>query len=209
MKKLIALLLALSLASIPAALADDLFNTATLKMDENLFTFTHPGTLDTVYRMVNQPYFGQADESSDGSLVAYVDYVTLVDLDVTLLRLMVSIETFAPAGADEMRLTVGGKAYTFAVTYDQSEYDGLYMEDYAVCLTDASLPLLKAIAQQKQDAPIPVELLYQGEAVFTGVVIIPGADAADLYDRFIDAGGRLQPLKQLDERWPCKVEKAP
>lgn len=208
MKPLLTLLLALCLA-VPAAFADDTFNVAALQQDDDLYAFTHPGTLDTVYRMLNQPYFGQAEFPEYGSLAAYVDYVTLVDLDATLLRLMVSIEVFDPIGADEMRLTVGGKAYTFAVTYDQSEYDGLYMEDYAVCLTDASLPLLKAIAQQKQDAPIPVELLYQGEAVFTGLVIIPGEDAADLYDHFVDLGGLRQQLKQLDESWPCKVEKAP
>ncbi len=206
MKQLMALLLALFLST-GAAFSEATFDVSALKQDENLYSFTHPGTLDTVYRMVNQPYFGQVDESSDGSLVAYVDYVTLVDHDATLLRLMVSIEAFAPVGADEMRLTAGGKTYTFAVTYDQSEYDGLYMEDYAVCLTDASLPLLKAIAQQKKDDPIPVELLYLGETVFSGLVVIPGEEAAELYDRFIDLGGKQQPLKKLDELWPCKVEK--
>ena len=145
MKKLFALLLCLFL--LPAAMAEDAFNTSALKEDEDLYAFTHPGTLDTVYRMLNQPYFGQVDEGYDGSLLAYVDYVTLVDYDATLLRLMISIEAFGPVAADEMRLTVSSTSYTFSVDYDQSEYDGLYMEDYVVCLTDASLPLLKAIAQ--------------------------------------------------------------
>ena len=81
------------------------------------------------------------------------------------------------------------------------------MEDHTTYLTDASLPLLKAIAQQKTDAPIPVELLSLGEVVFSGLVVIPGEEAADLYDRFIDLGGKKQELKKLDEVWPCKVEK--
>lgn len=207
MKKYAALLLGLLLA-VTVALAESAFDTGALQRMENTTTFTHPGTVNTVVRLLNQPYIGQVDEVYDGGLLAYVDYITMPDHDATLLRLMVSIEAFDPIAADEMRLTVGGKRYTFTVDYDQSEYDGLYMEDYAVCLTDASLPLLKAAAQQKQDDPIPVEFLSLGEVVFAGEVIIPGDDAATLYDRFIDLGGKQQSLKALDAVWPCKVEKA-
>ncbi len=206
MKKLFALCLCLLLMCC-AAQAESAFDTAALQRMENTATFTHPGTVNTVVRLLNQPYIGQAEFPEDGGLIVYVDYITMPDYDATLLRLLVSIEAFDPIGADEMRLTVGGKSYTFTVDYDQSEYDGLYMEDYAVCLTDASLPLLKAVAQQKQDAPIPVEFLSLGEMVFTGEAIIPGDDAATLYDRFIDLGGKRQDLKKLDEIWPCKVEK--
>ena len=134
------------------------------------------------------------------------DYITLVDADVTLLRLVMSIEAYDPICADQMRLTVGKKTYTFDVTYDQDEYDGLYMEDYAVCLTDASLPLMKTIAQQKKDEPIAVEFLSLGETIFAGEVIIPGQEAAQLYDRFIDLGGKKQELKRLDATWPCTVK---
>ena len=123
-----------------------------------------------------------------------------------VLRLVVSIEAYDPICADQMRLTVGKKTYTFDVTYEQDEYDGLYMEDYAVCLTDASLPLMKTIAQQKKDEPIAVEFLSLGETVFAGEVIIPGQEAAQLYDRFIDLGGKKQELKRLDATWPCTVK---
>lgn len=205
MKRIIALLLSLLLWN--TALAEDAFNIGVLREDDNLYAFTHPGTLDTVYRLLDQPYFGQVDEGFEGGLVVYVDFITLVDQDATLLRLMIAAEAFDPITAQELRMTVGGKRYTFAVSYEQSEYDGIFMEDYTTCLTNASLPLLKAIAQQKQDDPIPVELLAYGEAVFSGTVIIPGEDAAWLYDRFIDLGGKRQNLGRFELLWPCAVEK--
>ena len=204
MKKLLAFLLTLMLF-VPAALAE--FDTASLKANADLYAFTIPGTVNTVYRPVNQPYLGQVDEAWEGELIAYVDYVTLVDEDVTLLRLVVSTTVFdLPLNAEQLRFTVGGKRYTFTVSHEESEYDGLYMEDFTACLTDASLPFLKAVAQQKTDAPIPVELLTLGETVFSGVVVIPGEEAARLYDRYIDLGGKKQDLKRYDETWPCSVK---
>ena len=80
------------------------------------------------------------------------------------------------------------------------------MEDYAVCLTDTYLPLMKIITQQKKDEPIAVEFLSLGETVFAGEVIIPGQEAAVLYDRFIDLGGKKQELKRLEATWPCTVK---
>lgn len=204
MKRLITLLLALLLFA-PAALAE--FDTAALRDMENTTTFTHPGTVNTVTRLLNQPYLAQVDAPHDGELSVFVDFITLPDYEVTLLRLLTGAVTYAPLAADEMRITVGGKRYTFTVDYDQSEYDGIYMEDYAVCLTDASLPLLKAIAQQKRDEPIQVEYLCLGEVAFSAQVIIPGQDAALLYDRFVDFGGKKQDLTWFDAVWPCKVEK--
>lgn len=205
LKKMLLLLLCMALC-FPAALAESAFDNAALLATENMDVFEHPGTANTVVRPVNQPYLGQADEGYDGELDAYVDYLILPDLEVTLLRIFLSTVTYEPLTAQEMRLTVGGKQYTFAVEYDQSEYDGIYMEDYAVCLTDASLPLLKAIAQQKKDDPIPVEFLCDGEVAFSGLILIPGQDAADLYDRFIDLGGKKQSLKAYDDLWPCSVK---
>lgn len=207
MKKLLALLLALLMMA-PAALAE--FDVSPLKNDPNMLTFTPHGTVNTVYRPTNQPFIGQVDEAVDGELVVYVDYIHLVDDDATLLQLTVSTVSYdMPFNADEMRLTAGGKQYTFQVSREVSEYDDVYMEDYAVCLTDASLPLMKAIAQQKKDAPIPVTLFREGETVFFGLAVIPGDEAARLYDRFVDLGGKKQELKKLDALWPCQVEKAP
>lgn len=204
MKRLIALVLALLLCG-SAALAE--FDTASLRDMENTTTFTHPGTVNTVTRLLNQPYLAQVDAPSEGELSVFVDFITLPDYEVTLLRLLTGTVTYAPLAANEMRIIAGGKRYTFTVNYEQSEYDGIYMEDYAVCLTDTSLPLLKAIAQQKTDKPIQVEYLSLGEVVFSAQVIIPGQDAALIYDRFVDYGGKKQDLSWYDAMWPCKVEK--
>ncbi|MBQ2929041.1 MAG: hypothetical protein IJD99_02375 [Clostridia bacterium] len=204
MKRLIALVLALLLCG-SAALAE--FDTASLRDMENTTTFTHPGTVNTVTRLLNQPYLAQVDAPGEGELSVFVDFITLPDYEVTLLRLLTGTVTYAPLAANEMRITAGGKRYTFTVNYEQSEYDGIYMEDYAVCLTDTSLPLLKAIAQQKTDKPIQVEYLSLGEVVFSAQVIIPGQDAALIYDRFVDYGGKKQDLSWYDAMWPCKVEK--
>ena len=204
MKKLLVLLLVLFLSS-PALAEMDL---TPLKTDPDWYAFPQGGTLNTIYRAVNQPYIGQTDDAFDGELVAYVDFITLVDRDVTLLRLMASTEMFGlPLGADQLRLTVAGKRYAFSVSREESEYDGLYMEDYTTCLVGEGLTMLKAIAQQKKDHPIAVELLAEGSVVFTGQVIIPGEEAAAIYDRFIDMGGKKQSLKALEEQFPCKVEK--
>lgn len=202
MKKLIALLLAV-LMLLGCASAE--FDNEELLRTEGCITFPHMGGWDTVVRPEWQPYVGELD---DGTLAAYVDYVQLVDLDVTLLRIVLSVMIWDPMEADAIELTVGGKTYTLHPDCEEAEYDGTYMEDYYVCLTDASLPLLKAIAQQKKDEPIPVTFIYEGQVMHTGSVIIPGDDAARLYDRFIDLGGKKQDLKALDEYWPCEVRKA-
>lgn len=204
MKRILALILCL--AMLPAALAESAFDAAELRRTENIYTFTHPGTVDTVVRLMNQPYIGQVDAPHEGELVLFIDYVTMPDHDATLIRLMASTVTYAPMAAEEIRMAMGGKTYTFTVGYEQSEYDGLYMEDYAFCLTETSLPFLKAAARQKQDAPVTVEFISGGEVIFAGQVVIPGEDAAAIYDRYIDLGGRKQDLHRLEDVWPCKVK---
>lgn len=205
MKKWMALLLA-ALLLWTCALAE--FDEEALEAEPELYRFRMPVTADIVYRPVNQPYIGQVDEAYDGELVVYVEYVTLLDAHVTLLRVMASTVVFDnPLGADALRLTVGGKSYTFPVSREEAEYDGVYMEDYTACLVGEGLNMLKAIAQQKKDDPIPVELLCLEEVVFSGQAIIPGEEAANLYDRWVDLGGKTQSLSKLEETFPCKVEK--
>lgn len=202
MKKLLPLLLSLLLV-LPVH-AESTFDFEALKMLENTYVYEEFGTVNTVVRMLNQPYIGQLE---DGELYLFVDFVKMPDYEMTLLRVFVSLSSDAPVQAQEIALTVGGKTYTFTVDYVQTEYDGTFMEDYRFCLTDASLPFLKAVAQTKQDDPIPVSFIYGGEAVLTGQVILPGDDAAYLYDTYIDLGGKTQNLKSLDEVWPCDVKK--
>lgn len=200
MKKLIALLLPLTL--LPAsALA---FDSEELHRLPNTTAFEHPGSADTVIRMMNQPYMGEMD---DGSLAVFIDFIEKVDLDLTLLRVMTSISVYEPIQADTLIFTVGKKTYSFTAECDQYEYDGIYMEDYTFCLTGESLAFLKALAQQKKDDPIPVTFTYEGTDMATGRVVLPGDDAASLYDAYTDLGGKKQDLSGLEEKWPCKIGK--
>lgn len=201
MKKMIALLLVMLLLP-AAALAE--FDNAELERTENCTVFQHFNSWDTVVRPNNQPFIG---ELADGTLAAYVDYIELINLDATLLRVVVSVMIYDSVQADTLVFTVDGKNYAIRAACEEAEYDGTYMEDYYLCLTDKSLPMLKAIAQQKKDEPIEIAFIYEGETLLEGRVIIPGDDAARLYDRFIDLGGKKQDLKAMDEYWPCEVTK--
>ncbi len=204
MKKLLCMLLLLLTAS--TALAE--FDTDPLREDPNLYVFNETDTFHTVYRAVNQPYLGQVDEPIDGELVAFAEFITLSEENLTVPRLMVCTVVWdTPLRADHVALTVEGARYTFPVETATSEYDGQYMEDHTIVLVEDGLEMLKAMARRKKDTPIRVELLALGETVFAGEVIIPGADAADLYDRYVDLGGRTQNLKKVAERWPCQAEK--
>ena len=51
-----------------------------------------------------------------------------------------------------------------------------------------------------------MELLCEGNAVFSGLVIIPGEEAAQIYDRYIDMGGKTQNVKALEALWPVEKE---
>lgn len=201
MKKLIALLLALVLLPV-AAVAE--FDRQRLRETEGYLVSVEPKTWDAVVSPMNQPYMGELD---DGTLLVCVDYIEKVDLDVTLVRVLVSLMIYEHTGADTVVFEVGGKRYAFEMQPQVYEYDGLVMEDYAICLTDAGLPFLKALAQQKQDEPIPVSFVSGGEVRLTGRVILPGEEMAQIYDYYIDLGGRTQNLKSLDERWPVKITK--
>ncbi|MBQ7849598.1 MAG: hypothetical protein IJ343_07760 [Clostridia bacterium] len=200
MRKLMALLLLLLTPCM--ALAD--FDNAALRGTENCIIMTQPGTWDTLICPINQPFQGEIE---DGLLKVSVDYVEKANLGMTLIRLAVQIEVFDNVYADTIAITVGGKTYAFSVDAEIYEYDGIYQEDHYICLTDASLPFLKAVAQQKKDDPIPVVFIRGGETVLEGRVVIPGDDAAQIYDRFINLGGKSQDLKSIDEIWPCTITK--
>lgn len=202
MRKWIALLLVTVLLLPVTAMAE--FDVESLLLTEGCYSFEDPGSADTVVRQEHQPFAGELEE---GMLSIYVDYLIDATRDVTFIRLLVSTVTTSPVYADGVTFTVGGKTYAFPVKCEQYEYDGIYYEDYYVRLTDKGLPLLKSIAQQKKDDPIPVSFTCLGEAALTGVLVIPGNDAAFLYDRYIDLGGKTQELALYDEDWPCEVQK--
>lgn len=202
MKRWMALLLVLALLTPLTAMAA--FDVESLLLTEGCYAFEDPESADTVVRQEHQPFAGELEE---GTLSIFVDYLVDVTRDVTFIRLLVSTVTTQPVYADGITFDVGGKTYAFPVKCVQYEYDGIYYEDYYIRLTDKGLPLLKAIAQQKKDDPIPVMFTCLGETALTGVVVVPGNDAAFLYDRYIDLGGKTQELSRFDEDWPCEVQK--
>ena len=201
MKRILALALCLMLLTLPAA-AD--FDMPALLQQEGAVSFPAPGSWDTVVRFSQVPFMGESDQ---GTVTLFLDYVEKVDVGAVLVRVMISTMTYDALWADEAVLEVGGKRYVFATEYQQSEYDGVYMEDYTFCLAARGMEMLKGIARQKKDEPIPVTLRCDGETVLTGRLLIPGADAAAMYDRFVDLGGKAQGLKELDDMFSCQVEK--
>ncbi len=200
MKKLLALLMLLVLVPC-AAMAD--FDTDALLEQPGLTQSLDAGW-NTIYSLPMPFYLGEID---DGELLVTLDYIHHAEVDMTLIRVDVLLMLEDMMRADTAAFTVGGKRYAFSVTPEVFEYDGIYQEDYAICLTDASLPFLKAIAQQKKDDPIPVEFLVEDEVRLAGVVVIPGDDAAKIYDLYIDLGGKTQELKSIDDLWPVKITK--
>ena len=202
MKRVMAALLALML--LLPVLAQAEFNNTELERLEGCMVLMHPGTLDKLVCPLNQPFEG---EMEDAWLEVSVDFAEKIELDMTLIRVAVGIEVFDNVYADAIAFTVGGKRYAFSAQADVFEYDGVYQEDYYICLTDASLDFLKALAQQKKDDPIPVEFISLDEVVTTGTVVIPGDDAAWIYDTFVNLGGKTQPLKEIDDMWPCTITK--
>lgn len=201
MKKLMTAALLL-LCALPA-LAE--FDMAGLKQQEDFLIMMAPGSWDMLYCPMNQPYQG---EMEDAWLDVSIDFVEKVDIDMTLIRVAVRVEVFDNLYADTIAFTVGEKTYAFAVSADVFEYDGVYQETYVTCLTDESLAFLKALAQQRQDAPIPLAFIAGGEEVAAGRIVIPGEEAARLYDLFIDLDGRTQDLKGIAELYPCTITKA-
>lgn len=201
MKKLTALLLALTLLLPGLAQAD--FDTKALLTQEGVIESMN-AQLDTVYSLPNPFYMGEVD---DGTLLVTLDYVHKNGLDMTLIRVDVLLMIYDMLCADAVTFTAGGKTYAFSVTADVFEYDGVYQEDYVICLTDASLPFLKAIAQQKKDDPIPVAFSCEGKVMLEAQVVIPGEDAARIYDLYIDLGGKTQALKEIDDLWPVEIRK--
>lgn len=202
MKKLTMLLLAMLMCVLPA-LAE--FDTAGLKQQEDFLVMMAPGSWDTLYCPMNQPYQG---EMEDAWLDVSIDFVEKVDIDMTLVRVAVRVEVFDNLYADTIAFTVGGKTYAFAVTADVFEYDGVYQETYVTCLTDESLAFLKALAQQKKDDPIPLTFISCEEIVAAGRIVIPGEEAARLYDLFIDLDGKTQDLKGVVDMYPCVITQA-
>lgn len=201
MKKILALLLMLSML-LSGASAELVFDLAELQRTPECAVYVDEGTPNTVVRPMNQPFIGEMI-GIDGMLIAYLDFVHLPNEDAVLLRLTVSTALQEMFAAGTLTVTVDKTDYVFTTHPTVDEYDRTYYEDYSICMGETGLKMIKAIAQRKTDEPLTITLA--GETTLTGRVVIPGEDAAALYDRFIDLGGKKQPLKAFDELWPVKT----
>ena len=124
--------------------------------------------------------------------------------DTVFIRMTFALETWETIGADRVGIRVGKENYVFEVSPHTSEYDMTYYEDYVVCLTDKSLPMLKAMASGKTDT---WEITFYSEDPVTGLLRIDRAAAKKVYNLYVDAKGSKQNLESFRDIWPCIVEK--
>ena len=196
-----ALLLALMMPLSALAEADGM----ALRQTENCMVYTAANGVDTVIRPLDQPFMGET-ALEDGELIAYLDYIDLPNEGAVFLRLTFSLLTPEMLGADTLRVTVGKTDYVFPVTAEISEYDTIYYEDYAVCLTEASLPMVEAIIRLK-GAPVGVSLEQEGWASVTGRVTFPAEQVQAVLDRYEEIGGLTQELGRFDTVWPVEISR--
>lgn len=198
MKRLAWLVLLLLLCS--AAQAEG-FNQAMLEQLEGYATFREANQVDIVVRPLSQPYKGEVD-LADGTLAAFLDFIQIADEDVTFLRLTLSLTSYDYVAAREMTVTVDGRDYVFQVQPQYTEYDMTYYEDYAICLTDESLPMVKAMARSKTET-FPIRLV--GSLTVEGSITLSLDQVADIYDAYVSLGGPSQHLEHWQDEWPVAI----
>jgi len=200
MLKKLALCMAACLAAAGVALAGG-FDQAELERTPDCQVYIEEMGVDTVVRPMDQPYMGTLDEQG-GMLAAFVDWVEKPDEGMTFIRLTASVMSGQRIAASEIAITVGGETWVFTVQPVIQEYDTIYYEDYALCLTDVSLPMLKAMA--RDDAGVfPVEL--RGLETVQGTLLLPPQRLAEIYDRYADLGGLTQNLAICQDLWPARL----
>lgn len=151
--------------------------------------------VDTMYRPVSQPWRG---ENENGSLFVYLDYVDCVNEDVLFMRLTLNLETYEKLVSPHVVFTVGDKEWVMTAEVMINEYDGTFYEDYMIYLTDDSAELIKAVIRADGHATVDID----GEIPYHGVLSLPPAELADLYDRYVNAGGFRQPFEVYAGQWP-------
>lgn len=201
MKRLMGLLACL-LVLFGAALAED-FDQAGLENMENCDVYLEVNGVDTVVRPKDQPYPGET-ELEDSELSVFLDFVQMPNEDATFMRLTLSLMSYEFVAANEMTIVVGGKNYVFSVFPEVSEYDMTYFEDYITCMTDESLPMIKAMARSKTDT-FAIKLAGAGEV--NGSITLDLDAVAELYDAYVDLGGAAQDLEQFRALWPVMIIK--
>ena len=150
-----------------------------------------------------QPFSGRTEDAWE-ELTAYLDFVEDPDEDMTLMRLTVSLVSDRYLAANKLTVTAGSMDYVFEVDHMVSEYDMVYYEDYAVCLSDESLPLIRAMARSRADS---FAVILEGQETVRGEISLPPEEAARLYDLYINLGGTAQRLDLVRDRWPVQTVK--
>ena len=199
-----AILLALCMVLLAAAALAEGFDQAALEQLEGWMVFQDAYGVNTIVRPEGQPYLGSMDMDS-ATLETYLDYIQIPDEDATFIRLMVCLTSWEFTGTRQLTITVGEKDYVFRVTPEVWEYDLTYFEDYTLCMTDESLPMIKAMARSKTDT-FPIELMGEYGA-WTGSITLPQDKVAEIYDTYINLGGLRQDLSFCRETWPVMIMK--
>lgn len=200
MKRIFCILLALMLLTAPA-LAE--FDQAGLEKLEGCQVYMDSNGTDTIVRPEDQPYAGQVD-LPDAELAVFLDYADIPDESATFLRLTLSLTSYEYVGAGEVAITVDGKTYIFHVFPVTSEYDMTYFEDYVICMTSESLPMIKAMARSKT-GEFPLKMT--GTVTVEGAMTLPPDRVAQIYDDYVDFGGTSQDLELARETWPVLIVK--
>lgn len=201
MRKLAILLLAALLLT-GGALAGG-FDSAALEQTEGMTVFPDEGSACTVIRPAGQPFSGRTEDAWE-ELTAYLDFVEDPNEDMTLMRLTVSLVSDRYLAANKLTVTAGNVDYVFEVDHMVSEYDMVYYEDYVVCLSDESLPLIRAMARSRAES---FAVTLEGQETVQGEISLPPEEAARLYDLYITLGGTAQRLDLVRDRWPVQTVK--
>ena len=152
--------------------------------------------VDTVYRPVDQPFFGTV---SEGTICAFLDLAELADSELLVPRLVLATELEEPLYAAEFTLQVGKTVWHAGVHAEISEYDMLYLEDYTILLAGGGLDLLQAMAKAKS-SEFPFTLIAEGRTL-QGSLTIPTGSVQRLWKDFKRLKGDKQDLLGIEDVW--------
>ncbi len=172
---LLALILALAVSP---ALAE--FDTAALENPAELTEYLDDNGVDTVWRPVEQPFFGSA---SEGTVCAFLDYMELANEELLVLRFTVTVEVDELLYAGSLTVQVGKETWTFPVHAATTEYDMVYQEDYPVLLGTDGLEMVKAMSKNKGGE---VRFTLSGEREVSGALAIPADQVKAIWKRYTD-----------------------
>lgn len=198
-RRLVCLLVCLAMLC-ASALAEG-FDQERLEQTKDYTTYMDIQQINTIVAPPDQPWMGEA-ELEDSEVAVYLDFIQMPDEDMTFLRLTLSLTSYEFVAANELTFTVGGKNYVFSVFPEVWEYDLTYFEDYIICMTDESLPMIKAMARSKTDT---FAITLAGDTEVHGSITLDLDQVAQIYDTYIDCGGERQNLGLCREMWPVMI----